>query len=736
MANYTKIVDFDVKDSLPTGDPGKIIKGTEFEAEFDAISAAIATKADQAGPTFTGTTTFGAVNVTGSFTSLGIDDNATSTAITIDSSQNIGIGATSPKTTLDIIDGSAARIYLGTDASNYGGLVYSGGVMNMRGFGSGTAAVVSADATNSKVTFTTAGVADRMTIDSSGNVGIGDSSRFGFLTNPGGNLQLTGGLISDPGAGIPLEISNYRSAPITFSTSGNIEQMRIDSSGNVGVGIITADSRLHVSPSSFGGNQGDVAITLGNEVTTARGARINKNTSSPYDLTVTAGLNPTNGSDLVFESHPGVETMRLTKDGNVGIANGDVGIGTANPVSYQTGPVLNIGSTSDTYAQLNFTTATNGVQYIGFGDAVTGSARYQGLIQFDHNNNTMGFGTGAKVGADVTIDASGNVGIGETAPLGSLHIKTADSGAANPSGSGDDLVLEGSGNTGITIQTPNTSKGSVFFQDPQSTSAGYLQYDHAVNALTLGSSGVARMHIDASGNVGIGTSVPAYRLAVDVAAAVADTNVGGFNDATDSSAAVWLGHGSTRKSGIKAEKKTTGNDHDLVFYTNPASSDAVDRMRIDASGNLLVGKTEAGVDVAGCLVQSTGDIRISKPGAASDTMLAFYKNASATAVGTITSTSTATAYNTSSDERLKDNVVDAPAGNLDAVQVRSFDWKSNGEHQTYGFIAQELEVVAPYAVTKGEAEDDMWSVDYSKLVPMLVKEIQDLKAKVEALENA
>jgi hypothetical protein len=83
MANYTKIVDFDVKDGLPTGDPGKIIKGTEFEAEFDAISAAIATKADQAGPTFTGTTTFGAVNVTGSFTSLGIDDNATSTAITM-----------------------------------------------------------------------------------------------------------------------------------------------------------------------------------------------------------------------------------------------------------------------------------------------------------------------------------------------------------------------------------------------------------------------------------------------------------------------------------------------------------------------------------------------------------------------------------------------------------------------------------------------------------------------------
>ena len=69
------------------------------------------------------------------------------------------------------------------------------------------------------------------------------------------------------------------------------------------------------------------------------------------------------------------------------------------------------------------------------------------------------------------------------------------------------------------------------------------------------------------------------------------------------------------------------------------------------------------------------------------------------------------------------------------MQVRSFDWKADGEHQTYGFIAQELETVAPYAVSKGETEDDMWGVDYSKLVPMLVKEIQDLKARVQELEN-
>ena len=62
MSNYTKTTDFEAKDSLPTGDSGKIIRGAEFETEFDAISTAIATKADTAGPTFTGTATFATIS--------------------------------------------------------------------------------------------------------------------------------------------------------------------------------------------------------------------------------------------------------------------------------------------------------------------------------------------------------------------------------------------------------------------------------------------------------------------------------------------------------------------------------------------------------------------------------------------------------------------------------------------------------------------------------------------------
>ena len=68
------------------------------------------------------------------------------------------------------------------------------------------------------------------------------------------------------------------------------------------------------------------------------------------------------------------------------------------------------------------------------------------------------------------------------------------------------------------------------------------------------------------------------------------------------------------------------------------------------------------------------------------------------------------------------------------MQVRKFDWKANGLHQRYGFVAQELLTVAPEAVHQPEDPEAMMAVDYSKLVPMLVKEVQALRQRVAQLE--
>ena len=65
MSNYTKVTDFAAKDLLSAGASAKIVRGSEFETEFDNIATAVATKADTAGPTFTGTVTIPALTFTG-----------------------------------------------------------------------------------------------------------------------------------------------------------------------------------------------------------------------------------------------------------------------------------------------------------------------------------------------------------------------------------------------------------------------------------------------------------------------------------------------------------------------------------------------------------------------------------------------------------------------------------------------------------------------------------------------
>jgi len=79
MSNYTKTTNFAAKDSLPSGDSGKVIQGTEFNTEFDNIATAVATKSNLASPTFTGTVTVPALTVTGNVT------------VTLDSSDTVTI---------------------------------------------------------------------------------------------------------------------------------------------------------------------------------------------------------------------------------------------------------------------------------------------------------------------------------------------------------------------------------------------------------------------------------------------------------------------------------------------------------------------------------------------------------------------------------------------------------------------------------------------------------------------
>lgn len=179
----------------------------------------------------------------------------------------------------------------------------------------------------------------------------------------------------------------------------------------------------------------------------------------------------------------------------------------------------------------------------------------------------------------------------------------------------------------------------------------------------------------------------------------------------------------------------------LVFSTTAdGTSTPVERMRINAAGGVLIGCTSApSASVAGYGINVSdglGDLCFSYASVATTTDRAFAFFNPNGLVGSITVDGSATQYNTSSDVRLKENIAPAEDASavIDAIQVRKFDWKADGRHQSYGMVAQELDAVYPEAVSKTDNPDAMLGVDYSKLVPLLLKEVQSLRARVAQLE--
>tara|TARA_R110002153_G_scaffold82149_1_gene207480 strand:- start:49 stop:594 length:546 start_codon:yes stop_codon:yes gene_type:complete len=118
-----------------------------------------------------------------------------------------------------------------------------------------------------------------------------------------------------------------------------------------------------------------------------------------------------------------------------------------------------------------------------------------------------------------------------------------------------------------------------------------------------------------------------------------------------------------------------------------------------------------------------------------------FSNYNSNSVGSISTSGSATAFNTSSDYRLKKDLKEF--NGLDIVsQIKTYDfeWKDNDNYEDcdkrgYGVIAHEIETILPHIV-KGEKDaEEMQGVDYSKIVPLLVKSIQELEARVTELEN-
>jgi hypothetical protein len=196
----------------------------------------------------------------------------------------------------------------------------------------------------------------------------------------------------------------------------------------------------------------------------------------------------------------------------------------------------------------------------------------------------------------------------------------------------------------------------------------------------------------------------------------------------------------------------------LVFSTTAdGASSPTERMRISNNGDILFNTTTTNTFFSGGRVLAAGDAQFTRNGATaltlrrmtSDGTIATFIPDNGNIVGTISVTSSATAYNTSSDYRLKENVV-ALTGAIDRInqlQVHRFNFIADPEKTVDGFIAHEAQAVVPECVTGAKDKVDAdgnpvyQGIDQSKLVPLLtaalqeaLAEIESLKARVSALE--
>jgi hypothetical protein len=468
--------------------------------------------------------------------------------------------------------------------------------------------------------------------------------------------------------------------------------------------------------------------TLANNIVLADGAG---NIRYQFDGTNNIFTSNLNGTSASFASSGGSDTFAINHSSGSGIAlnitkggNGE-GLyinktsGTGNAATI----VGNLGGTSATFSStLGVTGALSGTSATFSGNVMIGSGTAGRQLEIYNANDAYMKFNGQRVGNNAfTIgnDNSGFVVYDDT--NGAYRLTIANNGAATFSSSvtvTNDLNVSAAGNLFVAATS------GIFFNGAGSFSTGIYNDGSAI--LRFATNGSERMRITSSGNVGIGTSSP--------------TNTGGY-------ATLTIGGNSTTKGQLTFNSSTTpigylyndatnmniGSENALIFATN---STAVERMRITSGGNVLIGATSTfGAGRMEITYNGSSQTAFDLKTSTTDGNNIRFFNSSNSVVGRIYSDSTSTLYVITSDYRLKQDFKDYDGLNLiSKIKTYDYQWK-NDKSRMFGVIAHELQEILPYAVNGEKDGKDMQGVDYSKIVPILIKSIQELESRIKQLEN-